>query len=66
MKVELVLNDRNIECLKRELGEGRVEVFGKADDGFYRVVFYVNNDFDVLKVLHAGVSSGIELMKQSW
>lgn len=62
MICKLVLALDKIEALKGEFGDDQIKVVGEADhDGYAHVVFEVNSDYDVLRVLHAGVKSGLDL-----
>ena len=61
MKIELILNNRNVRNLINNLGENRVTVLSTDGEGYQHVAFEVNGMMDVLSVLHAGQDSGIEI-----
>ena len=62
MICKLVLALDKIEALKGEFGDDQIKVVGEADhDGYADVEFEVRHDYDVLRVLHAGVKAGLDL-----
>lgn len=61
MKVELVLSERKIEYLKKNLGEDRVTLLRESEDGYHYVSFEIHSDLDVLNILHAGQDFGFHL-----
>ena len=62
MKVTLTLLQDRINNLKKHLGDDNVTTSGEPDqDGFVRVSFEVNSDWDVLCILHAGIDTGLAL-----
>lgn len=62
MICKLVLAHDKIEALKAEFGDDRIVTVGEADgDGYSHVEFEVRHDYDVLRVLHAGVKAGLDL-----
>lgn len=62
MICKLVLAPDKIEALKVEFGDDRIVTVERADgDGYARVEFEVRHDYDVLRVLHAGVKAGLDL-----
>jgi len=62
MTVKLVLNDRSVECLKKQLGEDRVRIISTDEEpGYSHISFEVNNGMDILHIFHAGVNSGLAL-----
>ena len=62
MTCKLVLALDRIEALKGEFGDDQINIIGEADhDGYAHVEFEVRHDYDVLRVLHAGVKAGLDL-----
>ena len=62
MICKLVLAHDKIEALKVEFGDDRITTIGEPDnEGYARVEFEVRHDYDVLRVLHAGVKAGLDL-----
>lgn len=62
MQVKLVLNARSVRALTNHFGSENITVIEPEDaQGYSRLSFEVKNDMDVLKVLHAGTDSGLEL-----
>lgn len=62
MTCKLVLAEDKVEALKAEFGDTKIVTLNEADEkGYLYVQFEVEDDYDVLKVLHAGVTAGLGL-----
>ena len=61
MEIKLVLNPRLVKSLIKHLGADKLTILETDNEGYQYVSFEVNHSADVLKLLHAGTDSGLEL-----
>lgn len=62
MTCKLFLAEAKVEALKAEFGDDNIVTLNEANDqGYMYVQFEVKDDYDVLKVMHAGTTAGLHM-----